>query len=358
MNINFKDFSQRKNNFEKIKSVSTDLIWSSLKTSNPLITIAIPTYKRSSLLKFAIESAVYQKEANCEYEIIIVDNEESANETETEKVAKSFVDYNVLYYKNVKNIGMVGNWNRCIELSRGKWIAFLHDDDLLSPTYVHDVLKMIEKRKNIGAIVANNIVIHNEFSVSKQNDFFKGSLRMYIRQIEKYKLMRIFPFESLIFGNVYGAPTCGNIFNKEHMVDLGGFNDEYFPTADWFFLYELNREYKVYKTMTHFGFYRIFENESLNRKTIMSFVTQAIMFRSYLANQTKFGRLLHLLFEDEWFFQSLKWGKGWESELQYEFEQLRSESSYNYRPFRYSTLYLFQRSYWLVKRVINLVKIN
>ena len=32
------------------------------------------------------------------------------------------------YYKNEKNIGMYGNWNRCIELSNGEYLTILNDD--------------------------------------------------------------------------------------------------------------------------------------------------------------------------------------------------------------------------------------
>ena len=35
------------------------------------------------------------------------------------------------YYKNVQNIGLFGNWNRCFQLACGKWVVLLHDDDLI-----------------------------------------------------------------------------------------------------------------------------------------------------------------------------------------------------------------------------------
>ena len=31
------------------------------------------------------------------------------------------------------NLGLVGNWNRCLELALGEWIKFVFQDDWLTP---------------------------------------------------------------------------------------------------------------------------------------------------------------------------------------------------------------------------------
>jgi glycosyltransferase involved in cell wall biosynthesis len=42
--------------------------------------------------------------------------------------------------KNPERLGLVGNWNCCIELSRGKWIKLLFQDDLLLPGCLEHML--------------------------------------------------------------------------------------------------------------------------------------------------------------------------------------------------------------------------
>ena len=42
---------------------------------------------------------------------------------------------NIKYYQNEKNIGLFGNWNRCVELSTSKWVAMLHSDDEILDDY-------------------------------------------------------------------------------------------------------------------------------------------------------------------------------------------------------------------------------
>lgn len=42
-------------------------------------------------------------------------------------------DARVRVVSNERNLGLVGNWNRCIELARGEWIKFVFQDDLIAP---------------------------------------------------------------------------------------------------------------------------------------------------------------------------------------------------------------------------------
>lgn len=166
LNSNVENFLSGTDHFEKISVVPSRLCRGDREAiPNPYITIAIPTYRRNDLLKWSMESALAQENPGCEYEVVVVDNEGSSSETATGAVVRSFQDGRLLYYKNQKNLGMFGNFNRCIELARGEWVAFLHDDDMLRPTYLRDVCQLLKRKKHIGGIVADTIDIDNSLSV-------------------------------------------------------------------------------------------------------------------------------------------------------------------------------------------------
>ena len=63
--------------------------------------------------------------------MVIVDNDPDAD---IEKIKQFLGDKKHIYryFRNEKNIGMVGNWNRCIELALSENIVFLHSDDVMS----------------------------------------------------------------------------------------------------------------------------------------------------------------------------------------------------------------------------------
>lgn len=94
------------------------------------LTIAIPVYNRYESFEDALLSAVKQV---VKVEVIVVDNASSHNKFE--EFTKSINLKNVTYYRNTTNLGMYGNWNRCIELCKTEFVMILCSDDLLSPWY-------------------------------------------------------------------------------------------------------------------------------------------------------------------------------------------------------------------------------
>ena len=90
------------------------------------VSIGIPTYNRCNLLGDAINSALKQTYKNIE--IIVFDNDST---DDTDQIIFSFEDSRLFYFRNDKNIGMVGNWNSCLEKATGEFFLLLSDDDIL-----------------------------------------------------------------------------------------------------------------------------------------------------------------------------------------------------------------------------------
>ena len=93
-----------------------------------LVSVVIPTYKRSDTLSRAIESALnqtYQK-----IEVIIVDDNEKGS-LESKKVQEVLQKYNnrVMYINPEKHINGAVARNYGIKKANGDYIAFLDDDD-------------------------------------------------------------------------------------------------------------------------------------------------------------------------------------------------------------------------------------
>jgi len=103
----------------------------------PQISICIPTYNGGLYLEETLISVLAQTYTN--YEVIIVDDQSSDN---TCDIAREYAARNqrFTFYQNEKNLGLVGNWNRCIELSKGEWVKFVFQDDLIAPTCIEEML--------------------------------------------------------------------------------------------------------------------------------------------------------------------------------------------------------------------------
>jgi glycosyltransferase involved in cell wall biosynthesis len=78
-----------------------------------------------------------------DFELVIVDN---ASEDNTPEIVRCLGDIRIRYYRNVKNIGIAQNWNRCIELARGEHITIFHDDDIMLPENLSMKVKAFENK--------------------------------------------------------------------------------------------------------------------------------------------------------------------------------------------------------------------
>lgn len=114
-------------------------------TSTPFLSIIIPAYKQKDILMQAVESAVSQI-TSASYEIVIVDNDTDEKDIATfTKKLQSGRYWRVSYYVNAQNLGMCGNHNRGALLAQGKYLTYLHTDDILCGDFVQTLWKLLSE---------------------------------------------------------------------------------------------------------------------------------------------------------------------------------------------------------------------
>ena len=289
--------------FRKTAGISSRLIYGNPELCpDPYLSIVIPTYNRPEYLKIALDSALGQSEPGIRYEVIVVDNEPSEQPaTETEKMVVHYKNDNLLYYRNAENLGIAGNWNRCIQLARGHWVAFLHDDDILLPDYIQRVKSLIIKKKDVAGIImaAHTLYEGNSLAQARVQRPVSFMSRMY-ETLSSGKLMRLRQTDSSIkLANIYGAPTCGSVFRKDYMIESGGFNERFHPSFDWFFLFRFCKQYKLYRSMERMGYYRVFVSLSLSEKTKAAFLRDRLTFVDFSARNSSIGGMMRRYFRNE-----------------------------------------------------------
>jgi glycosyltransferase involved in cell wall biosynthesis len=114
----------------------------------PKISICIPTYNGAVYLPQCLDSVISQSFSD--FEILIVDDQST---DESLHIAQDYAirDSRIRVIQNEKNLGLVGNWNHCIDLAQGEWIKFVFQDDLIRPTCLE---RMFEYCRSGDAIVA------------------------------------------------------------------------------------------------------------------------------------------------------------------------------------------------------------
>lgn len=112
----------------------------------PLVTIAVPVYNGAAFIEAAILSACAQTFGDIE--ILVVDND-STDDTVARVRAIAQTDSRVRLVRNPANIGMTGNFNRCLELATGEYVKFLCADDLLDP---HCTQRMLDATRDAPGV--------------------------------------------------------------------------------------------------------------------------------------------------------------------------------------------------------------
>lgn len=145
---------------------------------NPTVSFIVPCYNLAHLLGECIESILAQ--TFHDFEILIMDD---CSPDHTEQIAHSFPDRRIRYIRNPKNLGHLRNYNKGIELSRGKYVWLVSADDrLTSPRVLEKFVRVLDAHPEVGYACCSGVEIREEnqlipakYSVqSNQDRIFAG----------------------------------------------------------------------------------------------------------------------------------------------------------------------------------------
>lgn len=117
------------------------------------LTVMIPTYNQSQYIEQAIESALSIKYDNLE--IIIADDCSTDN---TESVVKKYLDNeSITYYKNEKNLGMIGNYQYTLyNRVTGDYVVNLDGDDFFEKSdFFMEAIKLLDNNADMSCVLGD-----------------------------------------------------------------------------------------------------------------------------------------------------------------------------------------------------------
>ena len=257
MASNYSPYRCHRDHFATNSQVSSQLVMGALPSTHVEVSIIIPTFRRAELLNQALVSALSQTDFP-NYEVVVVDNDGEQADPATEDVIRRHLTHRVRYYRNKKNIGMTGNWNRGIELATGNWIAILHDDDWLAPTFLATMFGTMPSNANLATCA----VLSGTHSYDPA--------RLPPRSQEKPQWHRIRP-PRLIVSNISLAP--GVLMHKNLAVSLGGFDDDLYPCADYDFYIRATLLGTAYSLAENLAYYRTSDSQTYKGNTLQQIIT-------------------------------------------------------------------------------------
>lgn len=203
---------------------------------NPHVSICIPTYNGREHLKECLDSI--RAQSFKDFEVVICDDQSSDGTLDyARELAQG--DERFRFIQNPRRFGLVGNWNNCIAVSRGEWIKFVFQDDIIAPTCVEKLLQAGEQTGNSFAFCARDFIFEEGVKPSLREEFALHQSELDSMYLDKPVVKADQVIQLAIqkpHYNVVGEPTV-TLIRKSAFEDVGLFDDALIQLCDvefWF----------------------------------------------------------------------------------------------------------------------------
>jgi glycosyltransferase involved in cell wall biosynthesis len=175
----------------------------------PTVSICIPTYNRKDYLKETLASVFSQSYKD--YEVVIADDGSTDG---TDRMVKE-AGYDLRYYWH-ENRGEAATCNRLIDLAQGRYISFIHSDDLLVADAIERMVRLMEAHDGDVVVYGNYFRIDERGSVCGRSKRKLHSGHITTR----------------LFEDIIVHPN-GSMFPKSVLVEAGGFDTSLKASYDY-----------------------------------------------------------------------------------------------------------------------------
>lgn len=210
----------------------------------PLVSVCIPAYNNADTITETMECVLRQTYRHIE---LIVSDDHSSDDTAAiaEKIAAK--DSRVRIYHNEENLGMAGNWNRCLALCRGEYIRLLCADDLIHRCLIEREVALMEKNPEALMISTDTKFINMDGSSA-------GYYRRYFKKglTEGREAARF----SVFTRDYLGAPLA-NLFRRSAYQQCGGFDPSFSYIIDYDFFMTIACRGKIYLWHQPYNYFRL-----------------------------------------------------------------------------------------------------
>jgi glycosyltransferase involved in cell wall biosynthesis len=220
---------------------------------NPNVSVIIPIYDAESFLVEAINSVLRQSYES--FELLLC---EDGSQDSSLEICRSFAerDHRIFLYQHPRGInrGVSASRNLGIDNARGRFIAFLDADDLLSPESLSTRLRCFEENPDVGLVFSPATIIDEKGSPSQ----FSGS--PIIGQFGPIGVPS--RFDSLLLESP-GIITSTVMVCRSSLGNLRFVENLEIQYEDWLLWIELSREYHFYQHSEALSRYRVHRNQAI-----------------------------------------------------------------------------------------------
>ncbi len=191
----------------------------------PLVSVIIPVFNGQKYLKETVLSV--QKSSYKNFEIILVnDGSKDKSKELCYKLKKKYKNIRVFSFK--KNRGLSNILNYAIRKAKGKYIARLNQDDLVTPTRLSSQVYFLENNPN-HVLVGGNLELINE----------QGKTLDVMSYPHTDQEIR----NNWLYLNAFADPAV--MYRKKTFMKVGDYDQGFYPADDYHLWFRMGKEGKV-----------------------------------------------------------------------------------------------------------------
>lgn len=207
----------------------------------PLVSICIPAYNNADTITDTMDSVLKQTYGNLQ--LIVVDDK-SKDDTwnvickykEQYEQTQNQEKKQICLYRNEKNLGMAGNWNRCLSLCEGDYIRLLCADDLIHETLISREVEIFRQHPEVDLVQTDTRFI----------DIYGTTTGFYRRYFKKGVVDGKEACRFSVFTRDYLGAPLANLFRRSAYERCGGFDDSFTYIVDYDFFLKLCAGSRIY----------------------------------------------------------------------------------------------------------------
>ena len=315
-----------------------------MSAAAPRVSVCMPTYNYARYLPEAIESVLAQDFTD--FELLIIDD---CSSDDTGEVVRRYcaADPRVVFSVNQRNLGMVDNWNLCLDRARGEYVKFLFgDDSLAGRDALGRMVAVLDARPGISLVGSPRNIMDDGSRVVKSLSYLPAG--------------EVIPGTVLISRclcdqrnqNLIGEPSVV-MFRKNQAGR--GFNPRYRQLVDlemWFHLLEQGDYAHLERPYSSFRIHA--EQQTAKNILSLAYINDlSHLFDDYLFNDYVRCSGLHKRFLVYNQFYKI-WKKARQNRI--DRDLVRQKIAFRYRPWEFYLLFPFYKLYNPFQKLVNLIK--
>ncbi|SDI32583.1 glycosyltransferase family 2 protein [Proteiniclasticum ruminis] len=227
-----------------------------------LISVVIPTYKRKfETIEMALNSVLKQTYENIEI-LIIDDSPDDYNERKIiESKIISIDDPRIRYIKHDRNLGACAARNTGIFAAKGKYVAFLDDDDIWLVEKLRKQVDLIE-RLNLKMVYSSYYMVR-----SSNTQIHKATKKGNI-------------YKELLLKNYIGSTSC-ILVETQTLRDIGGFDVNLPASQDYELYLRISKRHEIDYVDEPLMNYIIHDGERISNDSSKKIASREYIYQKY-----------------------------------------------------------------------------